>query len=159
MGFHITLREPPGLCKKHPRSRVLCSVLRGNLGCSKRGSGRGNVDGEVWGGVLMRFELWAWEEKQAYEVGRWQRTRPGRIPQRMVETSLNCFRWGQDTIKFFILKWSSEGVWAFQGGASGKEPTCQCRRSTRCGFNPWVRKIPWRRAWQPTPVFLLRGAW
>ena len=24
----------------------------------------------------------------------------------------------------------------------------------RHGFNPWVRKIPWRRAWQPTPVFL-----
>ena len=24
----------------------------------------------------------------------------------------------------------------------------------RCGFDPWVRKIPWRRAWQPTPVFL-----
>ena len=21
------------------------------------------------------------------------------------------------------------------------------------GFNPWVGKIPWRRAWQPTPVF------
>ena len=30
----------------------------------------------------------------------------------------------------------------------------QCRRCRRCGFNPWVRKIPWRRAWQPTPVFL-----
>ena len=27
----------------------------------------------------------------------------------------------------------------------------QCRR---CGFDPWVRKIPCRRAWQPTPVFL-----
>ena len=27
----------------------------------------------------------------------------------------------------------------------------QCRRP---GFNPWVRKIPWRREWQPTPVFL-----
>ena len=26
--------------------------------------------------------------------------------------------------------------------------------NTRCGFNPWVEKIPWRRAWQPTPVFL-----
>ena len=116
-------------------------------------------EGQGPGRQLMRFELWAWEEKQAYEVGRWQRTRPGRIPQRMVETSLNCFRWGQDTIKFFILKWYSEGVWAFQGGASGKEPTCQCRRSTRCGFNPWVRKIPWRRAWRPTPVFLLKGAW
>ena len=24
----------------------------------------------------------------------------------------------------------------------------------RCAFNPWVRKIPWRRKWQPTPVFL-----
>ena len=23
-----------------------------------------------------------------------------------------------------------------------------------CGFNPWVRKIPWKRAWQPIPVFL-----
>ena len=22
------------------------------------------------------------------------------------------------------------------------------------GFDPWVGKIPWRRAWQPTPVFL-----
>ena len=34
---------------------------------------------------------------------------------------------------------------------SGKESSCQCRR---CGFHPWVRKIPWRRKWQPTPVFL-----
>ena len=24
----------------------------------------------------------------------------------------------------------------------------------RYGFNPWVRKMPWRRKWQPTPVFL-----
>ena len=30
----------------------------------------------------------------------------------------------------------------FPGGASGKEPTSQCRRHKRCGFNPWVRKIP-----------------
>ena len=42
----------------------------------------------------------------------------------------------------------------FPGGTSGKEPTCQCRRHKRCGFNPWVRKITWRRAWQPTSVFL-----
>ena len=28
------------------------------------------------------------------------------------------------------------------------------RSCKRCGFNPWVRKIPWRRKWQPTPVFL-----
>ena len=30
----------------------------------------------------------------------------------------------------------------------------QCRRCRRHGFDPWVRKIPWRRAWQHIPVFL-----
>ena len=37
---------------------------------------------------------------------------------------------------------------------SGKESACQCRRNRRCRFSPWVRKISWRRKWQPTPVFL-----
>ena len=41
------------------------------------------------------------------------------------------------------------------GGASGKEPACQCRRLKRCGLDPWVGKIPWRKAWELTPVFLL----
>ena len=34
---------------------------------------------------------------------------------------------------------------------SGKEPICQHRRH---GFHLWVRKIPWKKKWQPTPVFL-----
>ena len=42
----------------------------------------------------------------------------------------------------------------FPGGASGKEPACQCRRHRRRGFDRWIVKIPWRRAWQPTPVSL-----
>ena len=42
----------------------------------------------------------------------------------------------------------------FPSGASGREPACQCRRCKRHGFNPWVGKIPWKRAQQPTPVFL-----
>ena len=37
---------------------------------------------------------------------------------------------------------------------SGKEYACQCRRPRRRGFDHWVRKIPWRSKWQPTPVFL-----
>ena len=45
----------------------------------------------------------------------------------------------------------------FPGSTNGKEPTCWCRRHKRWGFNPWVRKIPWRRAWQPNPVD--RGPW
>ena len=42
----------------------------------------------------------------------------------------------------------------FPDGASGKELPSQCRRLERLGFNRWVGKIPWRMAWQPTPVFL-----
>ena len=33
-----------------------------------------------------------------------------------------------------------------------KKPACWWRRHKRSRFGPWVRKIPWRRAWQPTPV-------
>ena len=47
---------------------------------------------------------------------------------------------------------------------SGKESTCQCGKHRRCGFDPRVWKIPWRRRWQLTPVFLPgkshgQGAW
>ena len=54
--------------------------------------------------------------------------------------------------------------YGFPGGASGKEPTWQCRRYKRCGFNPWVGKIPlekdmathssilaWRIPWTEEP--------
>ena len=34
-----------------------------------------------------------------------------------------------------------------------EEPACLRRRHKRLRFDPWVRKIPGRRAWQPTPVF------
>ena len=37
---------------------------------------------------------------------------------------------------------------------SGKELVCQCRRHKRHRFDPWVGKIPWKRKWQPIPVFL-----
>ena len=35
-----------------------------------------------------------------------------------------------------------------------KKPTCHCRRHKINGFEPRVGKIPWRRAWQSSPVFL-----
>ena len=38
---------------------------------------------------------------------------------------------------------------------SGQRIRLQCRRRRRRGFDSLIRKIPWRKAWQPTPVFLL----
>ena len=43
-------------------------------------------------------------------------------------------------------------TWNFPGGSESKSVCLQCGRP---GFDPWVGKTPWRRIWQPTPVFLL----
>ena len=39
----------------------------------------------------------------------------------------------------------------FPTGSVGKESACNAGDP---GFDPWVGKIPWRRKWQPTPLFL-----
>ena len=60
------------------------------------------------------------------------------------------------TLQKKFLRWEkiSEGLRLNEGSwwVSGKESTCQCRRHW---LDPQVRKIPWRRKGQPTPVFLL----
>ena len=52
-------------------------------------------------------------------------------------------RYNQFYINIYIYIYTIMG---FPGGASGKEPACQCRRHKRCGFDPWVGKISWKRA-------------
>ena len=52
----------------------------------------------------------------------------------------------------------------FSGGSAGKGPACPRRRRKGRPFDPWVGKIPWRRAWPHTAVFLWgipfdTGAW
>ena len=47
-----------------------------------------------------------------------------------------------------------ESLPALPGGASDKEPACQGRRHKRLEFDSWLKRFPWRRAWQPTAVFL-----
>ena len=59
-------------------------------------------------------------------------------------------RCSEEFVKLFL----DSSCRGFLGGASGKESACQCWRHKRCRFDPWLRKIPWRRPWQPTPVFL-----
>ena len=79
---------------------------------------------------------------------------------------LSMRRWGDPSFPIWnisrmtpLLTLAANGVLlkvhlGFPGGSVSKEPTCQCKRHKRRGFDPWVGKIPWRRAWQPTPVFL-----
>ena len=50
----------------------------------------------------------------------------------------------------FVLPFFLSCIKRFPGG-SVVESTCQCRRHR---FDPWVGKIPWKKKWQPTPVFL-----
>ena len=81
--------------------------------------------------------------------------------------SVACGIFWDQGLNLSLLKWqanslplSHEGnpnlLLGFSGGASGKEPECQSRRHKRRGFDPsLVGKIPWRRAWKPTPVSLL----
>ena len=55
--------------------------------------------------------------------------------------------------------------WGFPGGSVVKNPPANARTLRGCGFNSWVKKLLWRRKWQPTPVFFpgkshgQRGAW
>ena len=63
---------------------------------------------------------------------------------------------GREGIKIYVLDVLS---WicllrGFPMWLSGKESACQCRRYKRCGFDPWVRKILWKRKRQPIPVLL-----
>ena len=51
-----------------------------------------------------------------------------------------------------LLHWQMNSL-LLPSSTSGKESTCQCRR-LRCSFDPWVKKIPWSRKWQVTPIFL-----
>ena len=52
----------------------------------------------------------------------------------------------------------------FLDGSAGKESNLQCSEHRRHRFNPWVRKIPWRRQWQLNMCSCLenpidRGVW
>ena len=74
-------------------------------------------------------------------------------------TFVHLAKWLSITItvtNFFFPVMHTPQDLGFPDGHSGKEPACQCSGPKRHRFDPWVRKIPWRGAWQPTRVFLPR---
>ena len=77
-------------------------------------------------------------------------------------TTLFCsflFNWSIVDVQYCAsfrrkAKWFDCVYIGFPGGSwlSGKEPASQCRRFRRLEFDPWVKKILWRRKWQPTHI-------
>ena len=45
-------------------------------------------------------------------------------------------------------------ILGFPGGSVVKNLSANAGKSQRHRLDPWVGKMPWRRKWQPTPVFL-----
>ena len=65
------------------------------------------------------------------------------------------------SFSFCICRWFHEGKrelerfgGGFPGGSVAKNSTWDAGVTGDCRFDPWVKKILWRRAWQSTPVFL-----
>ena len=52
------------------------------------------------------------------------------------------------------MKTQMQGLWASQVALVVKNPPANAGEGERCRFDPWFGKMPWRRAQQPTPVFL-----
>ena len=71
---------------------------------------------------------------------------PGDLPKPRIVSETSALTGRCFTIEPWIWRLARLPWWL-----SGKESACQCRRHQ---FDPWVRKIPWRRKWQPPSVFL-----
>ena len=72
------------------------------------------------------------------------------LPQNLILLFVLGFRNRLDVLSLPVLVISDLEM-GLPRRLTDKESACRCRR---CGFSPWVRTIPWRRAWQPTLVFL-----
>ena len=67
-----------------------------------------------------------------------------KLPIEFAIRSWRSYKW---QLVWVVIKTKTGLLWWL----CGKESTCQCKRHR---FNPWVGTIPWRRKWQPTPLFL-----
>ena len=116
--------------------------------------------------ALIWIFKWKWERKTGAFQPQGERREVSKGEKCLVCGGEEFLYWGS-TVRLFGYVWWSRVLdsnkrelaymyyyMGFPGGARGKEPTCQCRRHKKCGFDPWTGKIPWRKAQEPTPVFL-----
>ena len=102
----------------------------------------GEGDNRGWDGWMTSLTQWTWVWVNS---GSWWWTGKSGMLQSMGSQRVE-HNWGTK------LNWTEPNHFiGLPCGSNGKESGLQFRRP---GFNPWVGKIPWRREWQPTPVFL-----
>ena len=109
----------------------------------------GEGDDRGWDGWMALLTQWTWV--WASSGSWWWAGKPG------VLQSMGLQRIRHDWVA--ELKWTDYIRRGFSSGTNCKEPGYQCRRLKRCRFDPWFGNITWRRAWQPTPVFLRGIPW
>ena len=102
-----------------------------------------------------RVQSLGWEDPLEKEMATHSNILAWRIPWigepgRLQSTGLQRVRHNWATSLYF----TSHPLKRLPRCYSGKEPTCQCRRHRRHGFDSWVRKTRWNRKWQSTLVFL-----
>ena len=100
---------------------------------------KGKLEGPLSCPYVTKLLKEIWAHVKSMDLSTWLAIRHWVHPLASSEVALRNLCWHQ----------------GFPGGSDGKKIRLQCKRQ---GFNPWVRKSPWRRAWQPTPVFLPGGS-
>ena len=87
-----------------------------------------------------------------------------KLPQSLIERAKMIWIWTnplgcRDQAHFMIIlivgvSNESTGVPWWLSGLKKKKRHLKCSSHRRLGFDHWVEKIPWRRTWQPIPIFL-----
>ena len=144
------IKLPPHLCEQPPINHNVHSICHSTNDSSKH----------CWLCPSYRHteSLWAGPQKYKKETFNNQSKRglAKREWRDLQKASSHTFRLKNASSFLHLRKhhiyfaWISR-VWDFPGGSESKSICLQCGRPR---FNPWVGKIPWRRKWQPTPVFL-----
>ena len=93
-----------------------------------------------WGLESLQSEGWSWAE-------------PFRI-RGLLSQAISCtsFTYLEEALHLPSIP-SLTLLTLYEWWQGGKDSPCQSKRHKRHGFDPWVRKIPWRRKWQHNPLY------
>ena len=140
--------------------RVICnhsfSICRGFLMLENGRGGKYDKD-QFWSRNLAsgskRWDEWIWSDRA---LRSWPGTWFGDQRQGRLKLGSQAHRSAFSRGGSRTQCRKEEADWESQWGTEQRRqgPRCQCRRCERCGLDPWVGRVPWRRKCQPTGVFL-----